>query len=65
VLPCFVGGIKVVDDVERVLRVLFEFGSVFISISSVVAALLWLGVSEKGSLILDVVGLLVELDVLK
>ena len=64
-LPCFVGGIKVVDDVERVLRVLFEFGSVFISISSVVAALLWLGVSEKGSLILDVVGLLVELDVLK
>jgi hypothetical protein len=65
VLPCFVTGIKVVDDVERVLRVLFEFGSVFISISSVVAALLWLGVSEKGSLILDVVGLLVELDVLK
>ena len=64
-LPCFVGGIKVVDDVERVLRVLFEFGSVFISISSVVAALLWLGVSEPGSLILDVVGLLVELDVLK
>ena len=64
-LPCFVTGIKVVDDVERVLRVLFEFGSVFISISSVVAALLWLGVSEKGSLILDVVGLLVELDVLK
>lgn len=34
----------------------------FISISSVVAVLLWLGVSEPGSLTLDVLGLLVELE---